>query len=179
MTSVSVSTTGRERQRSLVDRVLAVFPALVIALVIFVFYAVEAWTRKTPWIFTDELEWTQISRSIASTGHAARRGDPIYFKSLYAYLIAPGLVDPLDERRVLGGQVRERVRHAARGDPDLPARADARDQARRGRRRGRLGRRAGNGLRHLDRHRRPRLSLFRALLLALGASARARDGAAT
>ena len=89
MTSVSVSTTGRERQRSLVDRVLAAFPALVIALVIFVFYAVEAWSRKTPWIFTDELEWTQISRSIASTGHAARRGDPIYFKSLYAYLIAP------------------------------------------------------------------------------------------
>ena len=61
----------------------------MIALVIFVFYAVEAWTRKTPWIFTDELEWTQISRSIASTGHAARRGDPLYFKSLYAYLIAP------------------------------------------------------------------------------------------
>ena len=89
VSSVSVSTTGRERQRTLVDRVLAVFPALVIALVIFVFYAVEAWSRKTPWIFTDELEWTQISRSIASTGHAARRGDPLYFKSLYAYLIAP------------------------------------------------------------------------------------------
>ena len=54
-----------------------------------VFYLVEAWTRKTPWIFTDELEWTQISRSIASTGHAARRGQPLYFKSLYAYVIAP------------------------------------------------------------------------------------------
>ena len=89
MTSVSVSTTGRERQRSLVDRLVAVFPVLVLALVIFVFYAVEAWSRKTPWIFTDELEWTQISRSIASTGHAARRGDPLYFKSLYAYMIAP------------------------------------------------------------------------------------------
>ena len=44
---------------------------------------------KTPWVFTDELEWTQISRSIESTGHAARRGEPIFFKSLYAYLIAP------------------------------------------------------------------------------------------
>ena len=55
---------------------LAAFPVLVLALVIFVFYAVEAWSRKTPWIFTDELEWTQISRSIAATGHAARRGDP-------------------------------------------------------------------------------------------------------
>ena len=44
---------------------------------------------KTPWVFTDELEWTQISRAIAETGHAARRGEPIFFKSLYAYLIAP------------------------------------------------------------------------------------------
>ena len=89
--------------------------------------------RKTPWIFTDELEWTQISRSIASTGHAARRGDPIYFKSLYAYVIAPVLVDPLDDRRLRGGQVRERGHHAAGGDPDLPAGSHARDQARRGR----------------------------------------------
>ena len=53
------------------------------------FYFVEAWSRKTPWVFTDELEWTQISRSIAATGHAARRGEPIYFKSIYAYAIAP------------------------------------------------------------------------------------------
>ncbi len=68
---------------------LAVLPALALGLIVFGFYAVEAWTRKTPWIFTDELEWTQISRSIAATGHAARRGDPIYFKSLYAYVIAP------------------------------------------------------------------------------------------
>ena len=40
-------------------------------------------------MFTDELEWSQISRSIASTGHAARRGEPIFFKSLYAFVIAP------------------------------------------------------------------------------------------
>ena len=46
-------------------------------------------SRKTPWVFTDELEWTQISRAIEETGHSARRGDPIFFKSLYAYLLAP------------------------------------------------------------------------------------------
>ena len=83
----------------------------------------------------------------------------------------PGLVDPLHERRVLGDQVPERVHHAARRDPDLPARANARDQARRGGRRRRLGRRARDGLCDIDRHRRPRLPLLRALLLALGASA--------
>ncbi len=76
-------------QRTFVDRLLAAFPILAVGLSVLVFYLVEAWTRKTPWVFGDELEWTQISRSIATTGHAARRGQPIFFKSVYAYLIAP------------------------------------------------------------------------------------------
>ena len=45
--------------------------------------------RKTPWLFTDELEWSQLSRAIATTGHAARRGEPHSFESLYSFLIAP------------------------------------------------------------------------------------------
>ncbi len=53
------------------------------------FYWIEAASRKMPWLFTDELEWTQLSRAIASTGHAARRGQAHSFESLYAYLIAP------------------------------------------------------------------------------------------
>lgn len=90
MTTVPVrSSATKERRRSLVDRVLAIFPIAALVLTVLVFYLVEAWTRKTPWVFTDELEWTQISRSIASTGHAARRGQPIFFKSVYAYVIAP------------------------------------------------------------------------------------------
>jgi hypothetical protein len=52
-------------------------------------YCVEAWKRTTPWLFTDELEMTQISRAIAATGHAARRGEPYKFRSLYTYAIAP------------------------------------------------------------------------------------------
>jgi hypothetical protein len=75
--------------RSLPGRLFAVLPAVGIAVAALTFYLVEAWTRKTPWVFTDELEWSQISRSIAETGHAARRGEPIFFKSLYAYVIAP------------------------------------------------------------------------------------------
>jgi hypothetical protein len=90
VTTVPVQSSGtRVRRRTLVDRLLSVFPVVALALTVLVFYLVEAWTRKTPWVFTDELEWTQISRSIASTGHAARRGDPIFFKSVYAYVIAP------------------------------------------------------------------------------------------
>ncbi len=75
--------------RTLIDYALAAIPAALAGLALLSFYGVEAWLRKTPWVFTDELEWTQISRAIASTGHAARRGQPIFFKSLYAYLIAP------------------------------------------------------------------------------------------
>lgn len=74
---------------SLPAKFFAVLPAVGIAFAAITFYCVEAWTRKTPWVFTDELEWSQISRAIATTGHAARRGQPIFFKSLYAYLIAP------------------------------------------------------------------------------------------
>src|SRR5580658_5125803 len=75
--------------RPLAARAIAAAPALGAALAVVVFYFVEAALRKTPWVFTDELEWTQISRAIAATGHAARRGQPVFFKSLYAYLIAP------------------------------------------------------------------------------------------
>ena len=75
--------------RPLGARAITAAPAVGAALVVVVFYLVEAALRKTPWVFTDELEWTQISRAIASTGHAARRGQPVFFKSLYAYLIAP------------------------------------------------------------------------------------------
>jgi hypothetical protein len=57
--------------------------------VVLVFYLVEASLRKTPWLFTDELEWSQLSRAIAATGHAARRTEPHNFESLYSYLIAP------------------------------------------------------------------------------------------
>jgi hypothetical protein len=80
---------NRVRERSLFDRLVAATPILLLAIVILGFYAIEALSRKTPWVFTDELEWTQLSRSIAHTGHAARRTDPIYFKSIYAYVIAP------------------------------------------------------------------------------------------
>ncbi len=62
-------------------------PALVLG--ILVFYGIEASLRRTPWLFTDELEWTQLSRAIASTGHAARRTEPHPFESFYSFLIAP------------------------------------------------------------------------------------------
>ena len=52
------------------DRAFAALPLVGLGLAVVTFYCVEAWTRKTLWVFTDELEWTQISRAIEETGHA-------------------------------------------------------------------------------------------------------------
>ena len=72
-----------------VDRVLVALPLTGVYLALCVVYLVEAWKRVTPWLFTDELELTQLSRSIAATGRAARRGAAHSPDSVYTYLTAP------------------------------------------------------------------------------------------
>ncbi len=81
------------RRRRLADR-LPPFEVLLVLLAAYfalaTLYGWQAWQRDTPTIFTDEIEFTQISRSIAATGHATLRGgDPAGRVSLYAYLAAP------------------------------------------------------------------------------------------
>ena len=76
-------------ERTLSDRMMAVLPLTSVYVWLCIVYLVEAWNRSTPWLFTDELELTQLSRSIATTGHAARRGTPHSADSLYTYLTAP------------------------------------------------------------------------------------------
>ena len=75
--------------RTLTDRLLAAVPLLSIFLWLCIVYAVEAWAHGTPWLFGDELELTQLSRAIAATGHAARRGEPHSFDTVWTYLMAP------------------------------------------------------------------------------------------
>src|SRR4029079_19596799 len=77
---------GLDRAASRVGRVV---PLVGAYLLLATFYAWQAWRRETPTIFTDELETTQISRAIADTGHAMRRGEPYGFTSLVPYLTAP------------------------------------------------------------------------------------------
>jgi hypothetical protein len=74
---------------SALDRFVAAVPYALAVLGFLAFLFWQAAIRKTPTIFGDELEWTQISRAIADTGRAARRGEPVAFKSAYPYLIAP------------------------------------------------------------------------------------------
>jgi hypothetical protein len=75
--------------RTFADRLLAAVPLLSIFLWLCIVYAVEAWAHQTPWLFGDELELTQLSRAIAATGHAARRGEPHSFDTLWTYVTAP------------------------------------------------------------------------------------------
>jgi hypothetical protein len=71
------------------DRLLAALPLVTIYLWLSFLYGWEAWGHVTPWLHGDELEMTQLSRSIAETGEPARRGVPYPAHSLYPYVIAP------------------------------------------------------------------------------------------
>lgn len=73
----------------LADRVLTAVPLATAYVWLSIVYCVEAWKHATPWLFGDELELTQLSRSIADTGHPARRGQPYNIHSLYVVLTAP------------------------------------------------------------------------------------------
>jgi hypothetical protein len=75
--------------RTFADRLLAAVPLLSIFLWLCIVYAVEAWAHSTPWLFGDELELSQLSRAVAATGHAARRGEPHSFDTLWTYVMAP------------------------------------------------------------------------------------------
>ena len=52
-------------------------------------YAWQASQRVSPSIFSDEIEFTQISRGIAETGMPSRLGESSGFGSLYTYVVAP------------------------------------------------------------------------------------------
>lgn len=72
------------------DRGLAALPLILPYLALTIVYGWQASRHGTPWIFSDELEFTQLARSIAETGELSRRGEPLTGQfSLYPYLTAP------------------------------------------------------------------------------------------
>ena len=85
--STSATLRGSDvRAVSLSDRVIAAIPLASVYIWLSAVYMVEAWRRATPWLFGDELEFTQLSRSIAATGHPAERGYPHSADSLWVYV---------------------------------------------------------------------------------------------
>ena len=81
--------------------------------------------RSTPTIFTDELEWTQLSRAIAATGprRPARRADVV--QVALRLPDRPVLVVALDSGRLPGDQVREHDGDGDRCDARVPAGPEA------------------------------------------------------
>ena len=79
---------GRDRPDFLA-RLQSAIPLLTIYFGLAALYAWQASRHPVPTIFTDELELTQLSRSIAETGEPARRGEPYGLPTLVAYLLAP------------------------------------------------------------------------------------------
>ena len=86
MTSVAASSRGHlaAPARTLVDRAYAALPLALAFVWLCLLYAWESWGHRTPWLFGDELNLAQISRSIAETGEPARRGERYGCETLYS-----------------------------------------------------------------------------------------------
>ncbi|MEX0674553.1 MAG: hypothetical protein WD067_07250 [Gaiellaceae bacterium] len=77
------------RLESAAERLLAVAPLVTSYLVLCLAYIWHSYAHGSPWLFSDELEYTQISRSIAETGEATIRGETPSGSSLYTWVLAP------------------------------------------------------------------------------------------
>ena len=78
-----------EQAPTWLDRLAWALPVAMVFIWLCLLYAWESWSHRTPWLFGDELQTAQLSRSIWETGHAARRGAPHSFQTLYTYVLAP------------------------------------------------------------------------------------------
>lgn len=77
------------RTRLTYERLTSALPLTVGYLVLASLYAWQADRRVTPTIFTDELQFAQVSRAIADGGRPGWRGEPYGFDTLYTYVQAP------------------------------------------------------------------------------------------
>ena len=76
-------------RRSFFDRALDAVPIVGIWLALSMLYVWQASRHGTPWLFSDEIEYTEIARAIAETGTPARRGVEYWGAGLYPWLTAP------------------------------------------------------------------------------------------
>jgi hypothetical protein len=84
----------RSAAAPLLDRMLAALPLPTIFVWLCLLFGWQAWHHVSPWLFSDELQYTQLARSIAETGHPARRGQSYPLASLWTWITAPAwLID--------------------------------------------------------------------------------------
>ena len=89
MTSAAGEPATAPTESAWFDRVYRAIPLATVFVALLAVYAWEASRHASPWLFTDELELSQISRAIQATGHGARRGEPYFWQTIYTWLIAP------------------------------------------------------------------------------------------
>jgi hypothetical protein len=87
---MSVAAAGARAARpATLDRVIAALPLVTVFSWLVLVYAWQAWLVTTPTIFPDEIEYTHLARSVADTGSATLRGEPVGWASLAAVARAP------------------------------------------------------------------------------------------
>ena len=74
---------------SRLDRAIGAYPLVLAYVVLLILYAWQTTRHATPWLFTDELEWANLSRGVAHHGVPQLRLENQSFSSFYEYLIAP------------------------------------------------------------------------------------------
>jgi len=89
VTAVAVPSEPRAEGAALTDRLLAAVPLLLVFSWLALLNAWQAWLVPSPWLFSDELENTQLARSLIETGETMRRGVPYPMSSLWVALTAP------------------------------------------------------------------------------------------
>ena len=91
MTAVAAQDRAPEataRGTTVFDRVLPLLPLVAAYLLLATYLGWHASGHASPWLFTDEIEYTQLSRAIADTGEPARRGEPHDAVSVTTFLMA-------------------------------------------------------------------------------------------
>jgi len=92
--SAATATAARLSGRAWGTTLLSVLPLVTVFSWACLLYAWQAWALEAPWLFTDELKYTQLSRSIAEGSGPAIRGESQGLDSLYVLAIAPAwLID--------------------------------------------------------------------------------------
>jgi hypothetical protein len=64
-------------------------PAAALTVAAAVVYVWQSTRHGSPWLFSDEIEYTELSRAVADTGEPARRGVVDWDAGLYPFVIAP------------------------------------------------------------------------------------------
>ena len=86
----SVAARGESaRGTTFVQRLTGAIPVITVFVWFAFVYAWQAVLVETPWLFTDELELTQLARSIAEHGQPMRRDEQYWFAPLSAILASP------------------------------------------------------------------------------------------